>query len=285
MANLRGAIELGDVLCLPVAGQNSRYFYLPLAARLQKNPDGSSAAQLLVAGDAAFLQASTEWAVDDTALEAARRALADRTTDEPPAPVILSFAPVSAPEIALSVQDDGERREIARRQGSDTPPFAAFFSVNLHPEDRAAAMAALNGARDRLIITYSAVLRWPTTHSARLEGRLSGIGGRRDLDLALQDGRAVLTLPEASRDLTDAFLDRAVEMLALARQGADAVTRLELDLTVEEDAQITVGADLGAEFARGAGPTPPIVPAPTLPGGPASQATDIELSPSPQNED
>ncbi|MCQ0092533.1 hypothetical protein [Roseovarius sp. M141] len=181
----------------------------------------------------------------------------------------------------------GGVRELARSATSGTPPYSAMFSLTVTPQDRPSVAAAMNGQPGHLGVSYDASLHWPVQHQARLTGELSGLATRADLEAALADRRVVLEqVDPGDADLWSAFLDAAVRMLgtvpAIASGGQN--TTLEIDLTIDDDLNISAGTDIGRWFPAGDTPlvipdpgVPPLPQPPTTPNG-AEPATAVRLS-------
>ncbi len=265
MYKLQDGFEVLGVVCFPQPEAESRFFYLPLAADCQRGDDGKPAANLIVAGETAFLQLATVWDVSAGRLEEVRHAVAERIGIDDPALVQLAFAPVTVDGVRL-LSGDGSvaETELATARSSGMAPHSAMFNLPLDSADRARAAAAFNRRTGFLSVWYEASLRALVRHEARLRGNFSGVRSASDLERALASGRAVLEILPDDVELRGALIDRAVEILNLSAGPAEGETEILVELSRSELVSVTAGTDVGTWFG---GSDPSVLPSQGF-GGP-----------------
>lgn len=275
-----GAERIGDVLVMPVKGESAKFRYLPLGAGLQTNPDGSVQAQVIAAGSTGFLQLTTVWDAPADTLEAVRDVLAGRLGEDPPPPVVLSFAPVSDVTARLMIRSDGEMRLLDERNAASGPPFTTLFNLTLDQNSLVAATAATEGQAGNLEVHYDATLNVPVVHRARLSGDLTGVTDRDTLYRKFENGRALMEMPVQSGAFRDELVDRALELLRLGTVASESDTVIDVELTVDSQMRIQAGTDVAAWFGIGDAPRV-VTPTPVLPtppdGGPDEEPAALTL--------
>lgn len=134
----------------------TRFYYIPGTPRSQETAQGHPAASMIVLDRVAMLQLSSEWSVRSEELEELERAIAQQFHLET---VFLQPAPLSVESVALSLRTNKSDFEVLKTaQSSGYPPYTTVFSVQLEGDRKAQAIAAFNGRKEQLIITYKAVL-------------------------------------------------------------------------------------------------------------------------------
>lgn len=134
----------------------SCFYYIPGTPTSQATPQGHPAASMIVLDQVAMLQLSSEWSVQTQQLEELESAIANQFNLES---VCLQPAPLKVESITLSVKNSSGDFEVLQSAiSSGYPPFTTVFSVQLEGDQKAQAIAAFNGRKDQLIITYKALL-------------------------------------------------------------------------------------------------------------------------------
>lgn len=146
MFNYQGIEYYADCSC---------FYYIPGTPTSQATPQGHPAASMIVLDQVAMLQLSSEWSVPTQQLEALESAIAKQFNLKS---VSLHPAPLTVESVTLSVKtNSGEFEELQSAKSSGYPPFTTVFSVQLEGDQKAQAIAAFNGRKDQLIITYQAI--------------------------------------------------------------------------------------------------------------------------------
>ncbi|MGG6264659.1 hypothetical protein ACQ4M3_15055 [Leptolyngbya sp. AN03gr2] len=135
----------------------TRFYYIPGTPKSQETPQGHPAASMIVLDQVAMLQLSSEWSVRSEELEELESAITEQFELET---VSLQPAPLSIESVTLSLRTNkGDYEVLSESESSGYPPYTAVFSVQLEGDQKAQAIAAFNGRKEQLIITYKAVLR------------------------------------------------------------------------------------------------------------------------------
>lgn len=108
---------------------------------------------MLEAGNAAFVQLSTQLDPPGDSLEHLRQILAGHAN---PALITLQSGISAVESVEVAVGPGDAARVVASSAGSGYPPFAAVFAVQATGDDRAAFEAALHGERGWITVTYAA---------------------------------------------------------------------------------------------------------------------------------
>ncbi|MBE9012972.1 hypothetical protein IQ250_22480 [Pseudanabaenaceae cyanobacterium LEGE 13415] len=133
----------------------TRFYYIPGTPGSQETAQGHPAASMIVLDQVAMLQLSSEWSVRSEELNELENAIAKQFDLET---VFLQPAPLSVESVTLSLRTNtGDFEVLKSTESSGYPPFTAVFSVQLEGDRKAQAIAAFNGRKEQLIITYKAV--------------------------------------------------------------------------------------------------------------------------------
>lgn len=137
------------------------FFFLPEGPTAQKDPRGKPTLSLIVSDQGAILQLGAQWAADDQLLLKLKEHLA-RHFHLDQSLIRLSPAPLSIEKVVLALGDGaGQFDELATSSSSGYPPYSAIFNVRLTAEQKAQAIAALNGRQGFLTVTYRGLLSTP----------------------------------------------------------------------------------------------------------------------------
>jgi hypothetical protein len=147
---------------------NPRFLrYLPGNPAPETGPNGRPTLLLVASDRGAILQLGALWGLTDTTRAALRAALADSHPEL--AHLDLQPAAVSVTGVTLSLaSSDGTLHPLATSSSSGMPPFSAVFSAQLDAEQKAQAIAALQGRRGTLLVDYAIAL--PPSVAAALPG-------------------------------------------------------------------------------------------------------------------
>lgn len=259
LPDVKGLADLGDVAIWPDPDDAARYIVLPLAPRLAVTRDGAPRISLLDAGDRGFMQIAAEWGAAPERLEAIRADLEAHLET----PVSLSPAPLDAVSARLTTTDG---TEICDVHPSDLYPHGALLSLSVDGEMRAAALAAMNGNPDHLILEYNATLSLPQTTELRITGTLDAAPSTQAILDAFQSGALTLVAPTPT-DIDDLLSEILMALMTTHRPGADGAVALTLTRRSTFDHDHTVAADLGA-LTGGAPSRALLLPSAHLPAPP-----------------
>ncbi|MER3476419.1 MAG: hypothetical protein C4287_07515, partial [Leptolyngbya sp. ERB_1_2] len=146
----------------------SSFYYIPGIPTSQHTPQGQPAASLMVLDQLAMLQLSSEWDVSSDQLEELRTAIAKQFHL---GTVSLQPAPLTVESVILSLKTNkGDFEVLKSAESSGYPPFTTVFSVQLDNEQKAQAIAAFNGRKDQLIITYKVSLKTEIVAEVMIKG-------------------------------------------------------------------------------------------------------------------
>lgn len=136
---------------------SSRFYYIPSTPTSQATSQGHPAISLMVLDQFTMLQLSSEWSVSSDQLEQLETAIAKQFNLDT---VFLQPAPLTVESVTLSLRTHkGDFEALKVVQSSGYPPFTALFSMQLDNEQKAQAIAAFNGRKEQLIVTYKATLK------------------------------------------------------------------------------------------------------------------------------
>jgi hypothetical protein len=147
--------------------------YIPAAPTSQQTPQGDPAISLLAADHLSMLQVSSEWQVSDEQQAELCREIAAQT-DLALDAIQLTLAPITVEKVVLALKNNqGEFEKLAIATSSGYLPFSTVFSVSLSEEQKAGAIAAFNGRKDQLKVTYHAVLEREIFVEVTISGDIS----------------------------------------------------------------------------------------------------------------
>jgi hypothetical protein len=158
---------------------NPRFLrYLPGSPSPETGPDGRPTLLVVASDRGAILQLGALWGLTDTTRAALREALADSHPEL--AQLDLQPAPASVAGVTLSLAaSDGTLHPLATSSSSGMPPFSAVFSAQLDAEQKAQAIAALQGRRGTLLVDYAVAL--PPSVAAALPDHPATLTRRADV--------------------------------------------------------------------------------------------------------
>jgi hypothetical protein len=254
----------------------NRFEYIPAAPSPQRTAQGDPAISLMSTDQFAMLQLSSEWQVSSEQQEELRSTIAEQT-DLDPAEIELHLAPVRVETVILLLKNNqGEFESLATGKSSGYLPFSQVFSVSLSDAQKADAIAAFNGRKDQLIVTYQAVLEREIFVEVAISGDISKalkqlpksptLENCLDLiDDEIGKQRLKLTVsasPEATDDLharTEQLAKKhaAELMLQLAQDSSIAYDRTKFQASASLSESITTpierSADITTWFPNGKG--------------------------------
>ena len=264
-----------DLLIIDEQARDYSYLYVPRTADVQRTADGRPWITLLATVSGGVLMLTAEWRADASAVERARRKLADRLRICDARVIRFAFAPVAVTACRLLLRSpSGVSTTLAISSTSRIAPFSALFCVEMSAEDFAQVAAALDGQRDVLLIEYQAVLERRLEVRARLgsdslqlieqlsQRRMSGDRELRGaLENAIRRGaaRLVLDVPDDADaalvgDLYQAVLAEAVRLAPswIDQHAAGGAVDLELSVTLLRNRSVPIraGLDLAMVGAR-----------------------------------
>lgn len=141
------------------------YRYIPGTPGLQHSSDGTPQFNVIVSHDMAMLQISVEWGIDSDTIESFRAALAEKEDMRSITGIRFAPAPYVVEEVVLLIADmHREMQTVATASPSGFGNNAAVFNLQLNPEQKERAIAALQGEQDLMQVIYSVSL--PRTHQA-----------------------------------------------------------------------------------------------------------------------
>ncbi|MFP4343578.1 MAG: hypothetical protein ACLFU8_02685 [Anaerolineales bacterium] len=215
----------------------SLYHYVPGTPGVQRSAAGAPQLNLVAGDDFAMLQITTEWSIDQEAFQRFRTLIA-KQEDAPPAPQIrFAPAPYDVEKVTLLIADPhGELQSVATATPSGFGNNAAVFNLRLDAEQKARAIAALEGEPDLMQVVYDVNLK--RTHHATtcIRGEVTEEVGD------IEPGEE----PEALRQRVETALDE--ERLTLRRHISEGAS--EALQEAADDAALTSAAEALRRLAR-----------------------------------
>ncbi|MER3435377.1 MAG: hypothetical protein C4288_18720 [Leptolyngbya sp. ERB_1_1] len=214
----------------------SSFYYIPGIPTSQHTPQGQPAASLMVLDQLAMLQLSSEWDVSSDQLEELRTAIAKQFHL---GTVSLQPAPLTVESVILSLKTNkGDFEVLKSAESSGYPPFTTVFSVQLDNEQKAQAIAAFNGRKDQLIITYKVSLKTEIVAEVMIKG---------DVTEDLKKLPKTPTLEDCSRQIDSAIVQHRLKLEQSSKAPEDLLEKAiqlakrraaQLLLSMAEDAPI-----------------------------------------------
>jgi hypothetical protein len=159
MSQLPVGFEVRGVYFYRDPTDSHRFFYIPGEPASALSPDGQSTLSLMISDQMALLQLESCWGLTAPQQGAIEQDLQRQFPDLSAALIRLSPAPVVVQSIILQLGDGtGQFYPLQTSAASGFPPFTALFHVQLTNDQKAAAIAALNGNKDYLVVIYKATL-------------------------------------------------------------------------------------------------------------------------------
>lgn len=173
MTTLPKGFDYHGVYCYRSQTDSSSFFYIPGAPSSQRTSQGNPMVSLMVLDQFAMLQLSSQWDVTSDQLDGLRTTIAKQFSlalDK----IRLLPAPITVQEVVLSLKNNaGDFEVLATTQSSGYTPFSTVLSVDLTNEQKAQAIAAFNGRKDQLIVTYKASLEIEVSAEVTISGDVS----------------------------------------------------------------------------------------------------------------
>lgn len=255
---------------------SSRFYYIPSTPTSQATSQGHPAISLIVLEQLAMLQISSEWSLHPEQLEQLKTAIAKQFDLET---VSLQPAPLIVESVILSLRTSKNDLEVLKIvESSGYLPFTALFSVQLNNEQKPQAIAAFNGRKDQLIITYNATLKTEISAEVAITGDITEdlknlpknlpknptlADCSRQIETAIAQHRLKL---EQSSEVPEALLkktvelvkDRAAQLLLYMAENSPAPydrSRFHASASLTEDAPILIerSTDISTWFPKGDG--------------------------------
>lgn len=169
MNEVSQSFEFRGLLCFARQSAPDSYYFAPLHADLDRDPEGRPLFSLITIGAKGYLMLTAVWRATDKALQALRKEIATRVEIDDPATIELLFAPAKVAKCDLLLGDgSGHFQTLASSSTSGMPPYPAVFGVSLTEEQFARAAAAVNGRVGFMAIEYDVQLSTHVRASARL---------------------------------------------------------------------------------------------------------------------
>ena len=152
----------------------SLYRYVPGTPGVQRQSDGTPQLNVVVTNNMAMLQLSVEWSIDPDVLDSFRMFVAEKEDAPPVTAIRFAPAPYVVNEVALLIADvNGHMQSVTMTHPSGFGNNAAVFNLQLDPQHKERAIAALQGEPDLMQVVYNVSL--PRTHQAttRIHGNVT----------------------------------------------------------------------------------------------------------------
>ena len=261
-----------DLHCFADAADPRSYYFLPLAADLQRDSAQRPLINLLDTGASGYVMFTATWAPRAETIDALRQEIASGHHAGSSAHIRVSFAPIASPRCdALLGDGAGTFQVIASNDTSRVPPFDALFNLAVAPDRMPQVRSAMRGEPGFLAVEYVAEVRVPVTGSATFTAdagelvpwlrheRGRGASVRALLEQAVELGlaRVRANVPErlggnTAVELFDRVLSEAAQAAPrwMASGGAGSI---EVEAVVERGTPETVRAfaDIGRIVASG----------------------------------
>lgn len=276
MTTLPEGFDYEGVYCYPSQTDPTSFYYIPGVPTSQRTSQGHPAVSLMVLDKFAMLQISSEWAVVSKQLKGLQKEIA-QPLDLEPDEIQLQPAPITVEEVTLSLKNEqGDFEVLKTAQSSGYLPFSALFSVQLSNAQKAQAIAAFNGRKDQLMVTYKASLDVGISAKATIAGEITTDLQKLPQNPTLEDCLAQIetaiahkrlkldytSSPEASDELrqkTECLAkEHAAELLFSMAKGAPVMYdrsqfHASADSTQSLPVQVERSADISTWFPIGKG--------------------------------
>lgn len=200
-----------------------------------------------------MLQLTTEWGIDQEALQRFRTATVEQKDTPPAQEIRFAPAPYDVEKVTLLIADpDGELQSVATATPSGFGNNAAVFNLRLNAEQKARAIAALEGEADLMQVVYDVNLKCTQHATTCIRGEVTeevrDIEPDEELEAlqqrvetALDEGR--LTLRRDISEGASEALQEAADDAALS-SAAEALRRLARE---HRDEDIPLLPEFGTE--------------------------------------
>ncbi len=200
IAGMEEAID--GVSIAPDPEQPGSYLYVPGSPLPETDPQGRPSVQLWLAAESGILQLGAHWSVPEPTLERIRKLLAERDPAVAAQPSALRLLPAPVTIDAVHLHAGEERAEpalLASAKSAGAPPYAAIFNVKLDARQTPPVVAALNGNKGRLFLTYAGTRPQVRRITVSLGGDLR------------EETRSLAESPSADLDAAIRMIARALE--------------------------------------------------------------------------
>lgn len=245
------------------------FYYIPGSPTSQATLQGYPTASMMVLEQFAMLQLSSEWSVSSEQLDQLKTSI-EKQFDL--SSVSLQPAPLLVESVELSLKTNkGGFEVLETSDSSGYLPFTALFSVQLDNEQKAQAIAAFNGRKEQLMITYKAALKIELSAEVTITGDVTEVLKKlknptladceKQIEIAIAQHRLKLEQSsEGSEDLLARTIqlakERAAELLLSMAEG-DSFDRshFQASATLTEDAPMMIerSTDISTWFPNGNG--------------------------------
>jgi len=185
-----GAFEFHGILVCRDEDDQKSFYYVPAAPLAELDPQGHPTLMVWASNDGAILQLGTRWTVDSKILDELSKHLAEQFHIDLGS---IRLAPLAAviDSVTLTI-GNGMGQNIRSQSASSAgyPPFAAIFNVKLTAEEKSNAIAALNGSKSLVAITYRGTISIPVTAETTIEGDVQADLAELRKNASLEDCRA-----------------------------------------------------------------------------------------------
>ena len=245
------------------AGKPNVWRWMPGLPSAQQGPDGRAQISLMDTGQMVMLQLGAQWSAPQATLEGLSKHIANKLGVEVSG-ILLMPATLTITKAVVFAGSPDMRQEICTARPSNMLPFMTAFSAMLTGETSKAALAALSGTKERLVLRYEGTVALSASADASLAGDL--VAALPDIETPADDdaARAVIAglvktgtlkwsrsadaaASDALRTRTDdAALERATKLL----RGLTSDTALQMPETAKLAAAAHLSEPRTVAFTR-----------------------------------
>lgn len=150
------------------------FSFVPAEPKAELNIKGAPTISLLASQLGAILQLQARWDVDPDTREGLKAEVAKRHPSLEASLISVEVAPLSSPTVVLSIGDgQNDPQPIETANSSGFSPYSTLMNVRLTADEKAQAIAALEGQKNRLILSYQSTLAVSSSVETTLAGDLT----------------------------------------------------------------------------------------------------------------